>query len=110
MPAPTPAFFVADSAGLDFLNSIATPLEAPVDWLGDRDGFVAWLRQAELVPEADLDTIVDRAMPGELDRVADQARDLRACGEGASIAGLRRSLWGARADWPDAHGACFGTR
>lgn len=77
MPASTPAFFIADAAGLDFLNSIATPTDAPVDWLGDGDGFVAWLRQAGLVPRRELEAIADRAMPGELDRVADQARDLR---------------------------------
>jgi predicted RNA-binding Zn ribbon-like protein len=38
---------------------------------------VNWLRQAELVPEAQLAEMAERAMPGELDRVADQARDLR---------------------------------
>lgn len=68
---------IADSRGLDFLNSISTPAGEPVDWIGDGDGLVDWLRQAELVPHADLDEIVHRAMPGELDRVADQARDLR---------------------------------
>lgn len=74
---PTPAFFIGDAAGLDFLNSIATPADVPVDWLRDGDALVDWLRQAGLVPEDRMNEIVDQALPGELDRVADQARDLR---------------------------------
>ena len=77
MSTNPPALFIADAAGLDFLNSIATPLDVPVDWIGDGRGFVAWLRQAELVPSDELDDIAARATPGELDRVAGQARDLR---------------------------------
>jgi predicted RNA-binding Zn ribbon-like protein len=72
-----PAIFVADSLGLDFLNSVATPVDVPVDWIDDGDGLLAWLDQAQLVPRATLDAIRDRAMPGELDKVAVQARDLR---------------------------------
>ncbi len=72
-----PANFIADARGLDFLNSIATPVDEVVDWIADGRGFVDWLRQAQLVPEGELDGIIARAMPGELDRVADQARDLR---------------------------------
>ncbi len=33
-----PAIFVADALGLDFLNSIATPVDTPVDWLVDVAG------------------------------------------------------------------------
>jgi len=77
MPSHTNAIFVADAAGIDFLNSVATPVDEPVDWIGDGAGLVDWLRQAGLVPGDRLDSIADRAMPGELDRVADQARDLR---------------------------------
>lgn len=77
MHAHLPAVLVADAPGFDFLNSIATPLDVPVDWLRDGEAFVDWLRQAGLVPGRQLDETVDRAMPGELDRVADQARDLR---------------------------------
>ncbi len=77
MPATTPALFIADARGIDFLNSIATPVDTPVDWISDGRGLIDWLRQAGLVPEAQLDEIAQRAMPGELDRVADQARDLR---------------------------------
>ena len=72
-----PAIFVADSLGLDFLNSIATPVDTPVDWLDSGDGFLRWLAQAELVPADALDDFRARAMPGELNKVADQARALR---------------------------------
>lgn len=77
MPTHLPAMFVADARGIDFLNSVATPVDAPVDWISDGQGLVDWLRQAALVPEAQLAEMIGRAMPGELDRVADQARDLR---------------------------------
>jgi predicted RNA-binding Zn ribbon-like protein len=72
-----PAIFIADSPGLDFLNSIATPVDTVVDWLDSGDGLLRWLAQARLVPADVLDELKARAMPGELDRVADQARALR---------------------------------
>ncbi|MBW8723752.1 MAG: ABATE domain-containing protein [Inquilinus limosus] len=69
--------FLADALGLDFLNSIATPVDTPVDWLPDGDGLVSWLAQAGMVPDTVLAEMRDRAMPGELDSVAAQARGLR---------------------------------
>src|SRR6202034_3470689 len=72
-----PAIFIADSLGRDFLNSIATPVDTPVDWLDSGDGLLKWLAQAKLVPANALDELKARAMPGELDNVADQARALR---------------------------------
>ncbi len=72
-----PAIFIAGSLGLDFLNSIATPVDTPVDWLDSGDGLLKWLTQAGLVPADALDALRAQAMPGELDAVADQARALR---------------------------------
>lgn len=72
-----PAIFIADAAGLDFINSIATPVDTPVDWIADGDGLLRWLAQAELVPSDVLDAVKARAKPGELDRLAGRARDLR---------------------------------
>jgi predicted RNA-binding Zn ribbon-like protein len=72
-----PAIFVADSPGLDFLNSIATPVDIPVDWIDDGDGLLNWLDQAGLVPAPALERIRAKALPDELDKVADQARSLR---------------------------------
>jgi predicted RNA-binding Zn ribbon-like protein len=70
-----PAIFIADSLGLDFLNSIATPVDTPIDWLDSGDGFLRWLAQAKLVPADALDEL--KARTTELDKVADQARALR---------------------------------
>jgi len=72
-----PAIFIGDALGLDFLNSIATPIDTAIDWIGDGEGLLNWLEQAQLVPADALETILARALPGELDKVADQARSLR---------------------------------
>lgn len=72
-----PAMFIGDALGLDFLNSIATPADTPVDWIDDGDGLLNWLEQAQLVPADALKRIRAEALPGELDKVADQARSLR---------------------------------
>jgi predicted RNA-binding Zn ribbon-like protein len=77
VPDRPPAFFIADSLGLDFLNSIATPVDQPVDWLDSGEGLVAWLAQAKLVPTQALNALTKQATLGELDKVADQARILR---------------------------------
>jgi predicted RNA-binding Zn ribbon-like protein len=71
------AIFVADALGLDFLNSVATPVDTEIDWIDDGDGLLAWLEQAQLVPTDALETLRARAMPGEFDNVAAQARGLR---------------------------------
>jgi predicted RNA-binding Zn ribbon-like protein len=72
-----PAIFVGDAPGLDFLNSIATPVDTPIDWIDGGEGFLNWLDQAGLVPCDALNDLKARALPSELDRVADQARSLR---------------------------------
>src|SRR5262245_52110726 len=72
-----PAIFIADALGLDFMNSIATPVDTPVDWLDSGDGLLKWLAQAKLVPADVLDELRAQAMPGELDIVAEQTRALR---------------------------------
>jgi predicted RNA-binding Zn ribbon-like protein len=77
MNPSTPALFLADSLGLDFLNSVFTPVETPVDTLEDGEGLLSWLRQAQLVPEEVLRSTRERAIPGEIDRLAGQARALR---------------------------------
>jgi predicted RNA-binding Zn ribbon-like protein len=72
-----PAIFVADALGLDFLNSVATPVGTVIDWIEDGDCLLAWLEQARLVPAEALNTLLTQAMPGEMDGVAAQARSLR---------------------------------
>jgi len=73
-PAP---IFIADAKGLDFLNSLATPVDTPVEWLGSGDDLLAWLKAADLVPTDVLKTLKASALSGELDAVAAQARSLR---------------------------------
>ncbi len=72
-----PAIFIADALALDFLNSVATPTDTPVDWIDNGEGLLDWLDQARLVPAETLETLRARAIPGELDSVAAQARNLR---------------------------------
>ena len=72
-----PAMFIADSRGLDFLNSIATPVDKPVEFIGSGEDFLHWLLEADLVPAEVLAALSSRAAPGELDDVAAQARALR---------------------------------
>jgi predicted RNA-binding Zn ribbon-like protein len=72
-----PALFLADAPGLDFLNSVATPVDTPVDWLEDGEGLLSWLQQARMAPDEVISAMRARALPGEIDRLADQARALR---------------------------------
>jgi len=72
-----PAIFVADSPGLDFLNSVTTSLDETIDWISDGEGLLSWLEQAGMVPRKVLDAIRLQVMPAELEDVAAQSRDLR---------------------------------
>jgi predicted RNA-binding Zn ribbon-like protein len=71
------AIFIADSVGLDFLNSVATRDGERVDWLGSGVDFLAWLEQSKLVPLGILESARKQGASGDLDRVADKARRLR---------------------------------
>jgi predicted RNA-binding Zn ribbon-like protein len=72
-----PPFFIADNPGLDFLNSIAVPVDTKVEWLASGEDLLAWLKQAGLVPDGVLNAFRKSALPGELDAIAAQARALR---------------------------------
>jgi predicted RNA-binding Zn ribbon-like protein len=73
-PAP---FFIGGALALDYLNSIATPVDTPVEWLTSGEDLLAWLAEADAVPKEVL-TSMRRTVPeGELDGVATQARALR---------------------------------
>lgn len=73
----SPALFIADAPALDFLNSVATPVDVPVEWLDDGEGLLSWLQQAQLVSAPVLERMRAQSLPGELNKVADQARNLR---------------------------------
>lgn len=72
-----PAIFIADAPGLDFLNSIATPVDHPVEWVGSGEGLLNWLDRSGLVDAEVLDGFRRTALPGELGSIASQARTLR---------------------------------
>ncbi len=69
--------FLADSRGLDFLNSLASPGGTPVEWLSNGEDLLDWLLQAGLVPADTAAWMRTNALPGELDGAAAQARELR---------------------------------
>jgi predicted RNA-binding Zn ribbon-like protein len=73
-PAP---FFIGDDLALDFLNSIAAPWGAEIEWLTNGGDLVAWLEQAHAVP-ADVSAHF-RTHTGSrgLDAAASEARELR---------------------------------
>ncbi len=73
----SPALFLAGDVALDFLNSVATPIDEAVDWLEDGAGLLSWLGQAQLVPPAVLRQVRSQFAASELDAVAEQARYLR---------------------------------
>ena len=73
----SPALFVGDAPGLDFLNSIATPIDTPVDWIADGEGLLDGLGQGGLVPAEALATMRGQALPGEVkDRVSEMWKKL----------------------------------
>jgi predicted RNA-binding Zn ribbon-like protein len=73
-PAP---IFIADSVGLDFLNTLATPVDTEVEWIGSGEDLISWLLKADLVPAEVIAGLHKRAVAGEFDAVAAQARKLR---------------------------------
>jgi predicted RNA-binding Zn ribbon-like protein len=73
-PAP---MFVAEHPGLDFLNSIGTPVETVIEWIGNGEDLLSWLVEARLIDPAEVAFIRANSFPGELDEVAAQARALR---------------------------------
>ncbi|HKT98429.1 MAG TPA: ABATE domain-containing protein [Paraburkholderia sp.] len=74
---PLPAIFVADAPSLDFLNSVATPVDEPVDWISDGEGLLHWLEQARMVPREALAALRAQFARADIDAVAEQARTLR---------------------------------
>ena len=71
------AILVAGAPALDFLNSIASPVDVPVEWIETGEDLLHWLAQANLVESGVLESIRASAGPGELDAIAVQARGLR---------------------------------
>ena len=77
MPSRPPALFIAGPLGIDFLNSVAIPLDSVVDWIGDGKDYLDWLQQAGLLTSNDISIIKCNFSAGELDKIAQRARELR---------------------------------
>jgi predicted RNA-binding Zn ribbon-like protein len=72
-----PALFLAGALGLDVLNSLARPVDELVDWWGNGDDFMSWMKQAGLFTNEDIAVAKSNISARELDRVAARARELR---------------------------------
>jgi predicted RNA-binding Zn ribbon-like protein len=72
-----PPVFIADNLGLDFLNTVAVPVDTKVEWLASGEDLLAWLEQARAVPDGVLEAFRKSAVLGELDAIAVRARALR---------------------------------
>jgi predicted RNA-binding Zn ribbon-like protein len=71
------AIFMADAPALDFLNSIATPIDSEIDWIADGNGLLDWLKQADWIELTILTEIETETTAEGLDEIAAQARALR---------------------------------
>ncbi|HEY7315057.1 MAG TPA: ABATE domain-containing protein [Gemmataceae bacterium] len=71
-----PAFFVGEHTALDFLNTIATPRDAPVEWLADGNDLIDWLQLAKLIEAADAARIRESGSAA-LDEIVQRARGFR---------------------------------
>jgi predicted RNA-binding Zn ribbon-like protein len=69
--------FIAGALGLDFLNSVATPVHDIVEWVGDGADFLSWMKQADLLKLSDLKAIKNSMSPAQLNVAAREARELR---------------------------------
>jgi predicted RNA-binding Zn ribbon-like protein len=80
IPADRPSpFFVGDHLALDFLNTIATPKDTPVEWLRDGRDLVNWLQQAKAIStDVAARFRTSSKHQGGLDGVAAKARVFRA--------------------------------
>ena len=77
MPDRPSPFFVGGHLALDFLNSIATPKDVPVEWLRNGRDLIDWLEQAKVIAA---DVAGRFRAPKEqpaLDGVAGRAREFR---------------------------------
>src|SRR5690242_20505493 len=84
--------FVGDAPALDFLNTIATPADEPVEWIASGEDLLAWLGEARLIDPHEAGAARASALPGELDAVAAEARALREWFRGFVLAHMGRPL------------------
>ncbi len=69
--------FVGDHPAMDFLNSIATPVDVPVEWLATGHDLIEWLEKARLITPGDAEECRQKFSKPALDAVAADARGFR---------------------------------
>lgn len=77
MPERPPPFLVGDHLALDFLNTVATPIDVPVEWLRNGRDLIDWLERTDAIGT---DVAARFRASGDqhaLDRVAARARKFR---------------------------------
>ncbi|VTR96118.1 Conserved protein containing a Zn-ribbon-like motif, possibly RNA-binding OS=Singulisphaera acidiphila (strain ATCC BAA-1392 / DSM 18658 / VKM B-2454 / MOB10) GN=Sinac_0035 PE=4 SV=1: DUF1470: zf-CGNR [Gemmata massiliana] len=77
MPDRSAPFFVGDHPALDFLNTVATPVDVPVEWLRNGHDLLDWLERAHLIDPSVASRFRASKERRALDDVADCARELR---------------------------------
>ena len=87
-----PPFFVGDHPALDFLNTIATPKDVPVEWLRDGRDLVDWLEQANLIASDVAARFRSSKDQRALDGTAGKAREFREWLRGFVTARLGKPL------------------
>ncbi|MBN9118674.1 MAG: ABATE domain-containing protein [Planctomycetes bacterium] len=72
-----PPFFVGDHPALDFLNTVATPRDVPVEWLRDGRDLIDWLERAKMIGAGVASRFRTARNHRALDSVAEKAREFR---------------------------------
>jgi predicted RNA-binding Zn ribbon-like protein len=76
-PVRQPPELVGDHVALDFLNSIAAPSGAIVDWITNGPDFVAWLVEAKVIDPDDAQSVLSQFSSRDLNKAASDATALR---------------------------------
>jgi predicted RNA-binding Zn ribbon-like protein len=76
-PARPAPILIGDHPALDFLNTLATPGDAPVEWLQSGDDLIGWLEQQGRIGSADAARCRRKFSADTLNTVAREARAFR---------------------------------
>ncbi len=76
-PASVPAIRIGDHLALDFLNSIASPQEEPLEWISDGPSLLQWLEDSGKIQSDEHSWALKTFAKAELNEVAEEARELR---------------------------------
>ena len=72
-----PAFLIAESPALDFLNTVAKPADIEYEWLDSTGHLLGWLQQSGLVSDEEVKKFCQTSWLDAHSEQARQARELR---------------------------------